>query len=210
MKQLTIPRFSVKDPQDIRQQEAALNALPKHAIAETPWPAYAYKPSVQFAVGYQDKALCLKFYVAEQYIRAVNSQVNTSVWQDSCVEFFIGFDETAYYNLECNCIGTVLMGYGPSKTARNLLPAPIVQQITTKATITRQPGGTEQWELFIRIPATVFIHHQPLVWAGKQCRGNFYKCGDLLPGPHYVTWAAVNAPEPNFHRPNDFGYLQFE
>ena len=210
MKQLTIPHLIIKDPQDIIQQDQALNTLTRQVIAETPWRSYPYKPTVHFAIGYHDKHLYLKYFVSEKAIRAVNNQVNGKVWQDSCVEFFISFDKAAYYNLEFNCIGTTLIGYGPSQTERNLLPAHVVQQIITKTTIIRQPDTTTQWELFLRIPVSVFIHHQPLTLSGKQCRGNFYKCGDLLPEPHYITWSQINTPDPNFHVPKDFGHLQFE
>ncbi|MBO9562755.1 MAG: hypothetical protein J7621_08280 [Niastella sp.] len=210
MKQLSIPRLSIKDAQDITQQEQALNALPKQAIAETPWQSYPYKPMVHFAIGYHDKHIYLKYFVSEKDIRATTNQVNGKVWQDSCVEFFIGFDEAGYYNLEFNCIGTALIGYGPSKAERNMLPAHIVQQIITKTTIIRQPDTAVQWELLLCIPVSVFIHHQSLALSGKQCRGNFYKCGDLLSEPHYVSWTQIDTPEPNFHVPKDFGYLQFK
>ena len=211
MKQLTIQRITIKDPQDMQEQERVLNALPKQAIAETPWQAYPYKPAVQFAIGCHENYLFLKYFVAEKAIRAVSNQVNGKVWEDSCVEFFISFDSTAYYNLEFNCIGTSLVGFGPSKQERNLLPAPIVEQIATKASISRLLNSKAvQWELFIRIPLTTFIHHQPLDLRGRQCRGNFYKCGDLLPEPHFVTWSGINTLEPNFHVPAGFGQLQFE
>lgn len=211
MKQLTVQRITIKDLQDIQEQERLLNALPKQLIAEAPWKAYPYKPAVQFVMGYHDSYLFLKYFVAEKAIRAVSNQVNGIVWEDSCVEFFISFDNAAYYNLEFNCIGTTRVGFGPSKTERNLLSAPIVEQIATKASITRLPDSKAvQWELFLRIPLATFIHHQPLTLSGRQCRGNFYKCGDLLPEPHFVTWSGINTSEPNFHVPASFGQLHFE
>lgn len=211
MKQLTVQRIAIKDPQDMQEMDRVLNALSKQSIAEVPWKTFPYKPAVQFVMAYQDGYLFLKYYVAEKAIRAVANQVNGKVWEDSCVEFFISFDDAAYYNLEFNCIGTTLVGFGPSKTERNKLPAPIVEQITTRAAITRQQGHKAvQWELTIVIPFTSFIHHQPLTLSGRQCRANFYKCGDLLPDPHFIAWSGINTTEPNFHVPASFGHLHFE
>ncbi|AXY72998.1 hypothetical protein D3H65_03000 [Paraflavitalea soli] len=211
MKQLTVPHLSIKDPQDMQELDRLLNALPRQLIAEVPWQDYPYKPAVEFVIGYHESYLFLKYFVAEKAIRAVANQVNGKVWEDSCVEFFISFDDVAYYNLEFNCIGTSLIGFGPSKSERNMLPAPIVEQIVTHTAITRQPAKKlVQWELTIAIPVTSFIHHQPLTLSGRQCRANFYKCGDQLPEPHFVSWRVVDSATPNFHVPASFGSLRFE
>ena len=44
---------------------------------------------------------------------------------------------------------------------------------------------------------------------GKTFRANFYKCGDMLSVPHYVTWNPVGTPKPDYHRPEYFGELKF-
>lgn len=41
-------------------------------------------------------------------------------------------------------------------------------------------------------------------------RGNFYKCGDLTSEPHYLSWAPITFPRPNFHLPAFFGTLILE
>ncbi|MBR5570284.1 MAG: hypothetical protein IKW10_05250 [Oscillospiraceae bacterium] len=38
-------------------------------------------------------------------------------------------------------------------------------------------------------------------------RANCYKCGDLTPKPHYLSWNPVTSPNPDFHRPQDFGLM---
>jgi hypothetical protein len=45
---------------------------------------------------------------------------------------------------------------------------------------------------------------------GKKMRGNFYKCGDELSVPHFVSWTKINTPNPSFHVPECFGGLEFE
>ncbi|HEX8038127.1 MAG TPA: carbohydrate-binding family 9-like protein [Chryseosolibacter sp.] len=38
---------------------------------------------------------------------------------------------------------------------------------------------------------------------------DFYKCGDNLPEPHFITWNDVKAPKPDFHLPEFFGRINF-
>jgi hypothetical protein len=45
---------------------------------------------------------------------------------------------------------------------------------------------------------------------GVQWRANFYKCGDKTSHPHWLTWSVVDKPEPDFHRPEFFGILEFD
>ncbi|WP_276483277.1 carbohydrate-binding family 9-like protein [Paraflavitalea pollutisoli] len=211
MKELIIKEISIADVKDFRAIDVALDALPKTSISESPWAAsYPYHPMVQFALGYGPAHLFLKYYVTEKTIRAVTNQVNGMVWQDSCVEFFITLDEVAYYNIEINCIGTALVGFGPSKNERNRLPAPVVEEIGTSSHIRRLSNDKLfHWELTACIPLTVFLHHQPVSLKGKRLRGNFYKCGDLLPEPHYLSWQPLDSATPNFHLPAAFGSLHF-
>jgi hypothetical protein len=41
-------------------------------------------------------------------------------------------------------------------------------------------------------------------------RGNFYKCGDELGVPHFVSWTKIKTDSPAFHMPEFFGGLEFE
>jgi hypothetical protein len=40
-------------------------------------------------------------------------------------------------------------------------------------------------------------------------RVNFYKCADRTSHPHWLTWAPVDSPAPNFHLPDAFGIMEF-
>ena len=42
---------------------------------------------------------------------------------------------------------------------------------------------------------------------GGAMAGNFYKCGDETPHPHYLAWSALSSDHPDFHRRQDFGQL---
>ncbi|MGH2565575.1 MAG: carbohydrate-binding family 9-like protein, partial [Ginsengibacter sp.] len=41
------------------------------------------------------------------------------------------------------------------------------------------------------------------------CKVNFYKCGDKLPKPHFLTWNTVETEDPDFHAPEYFGSMEF-
>ena len=40
-------------------------------------------------------------------------------------------------------------------------------------------------------------------------KANVYKCGDKTEHPHYLAWNRVEAPAPDFHRPECFGEMIF-
>ena len=66
------------------------------------------------------------------------------------------------------------------------------------------------WELTLSIPNNAFQYHQFKTLKGQNCRGNFYKCGDDLPQPHFVVWNNIETPEPDYHRPEFFGSIAFK
>src|SRR5690606_972047 len=130
---------------------------------------------------------------------------------DSCVEFFIAFDDdSSYYNLEFNCTGTCLAGYGTGRgEKRKLLPASVIRNIRQQSLV--KTGNPDiSWELTLLIPLSVFCHHRFVSLKNQDCRVNFYKCGDDLPQPHYLCWSPIQAPAPDFHRPEFFAPARFQ
>lgn len=188
-----------------------LDSVHRNVLNQVPWPQYNYLPCVHFAIAYGTDCIFLKYYINEKFIRAAHGAVNTAVYKDTCVEFFISFeDEKAYYNFEFNCIGAMLVGNGETKANRALLPELLISQIKYQSVINNdQPGTDVHWELTVVIPFTLFCYHKLYALDGKKCRVNFYKCGDNLPTPHFITWSNITWPEPNFHLPEFFGTLQF-
>ncbi len=201
---------ALKDENDFSELTTRLNTCEKHSLQFTPWSEVPYKPVVSFSIAHQVSHIYIKFFVAEKEIRAVNSKINGSVWEDSCVEFFISFDEMGYYNLEFNCIGTPLVGFGKNKTVRNLLPIESIRKIRISSFIYTKDTDEVNWELTVAIPASVFLHHPGILFKERTCRANFYKCGDLLSVPHFVTWSNIESTDPNFHLPEFFGTAVFE
>ena len=183
----------------------------KHFIRHAPWPAYPYMPAVSFAMAYGINSLLLQYEVAEKEVRAVYTQPNDPVYKDSCVEFFVSFDEKGYYNFEFNCIGTCLAAFGPGRSERTFLPIAAIEKIKSLSHICRggSRSGDVHWQLTMMLPFDAFIHHSLTDLKNKKARANFYKCGDETQQPHYLCWNNIQAPKPDFHLPQFFGTLQF-
>lgn len=190
-----------------------MNDLRRNSIAEVPWPSFQYKPNVAFAIAHNDKCIFLKYFVKENSIKAEFVKTNQPVYKDSCVEFFISFNgDHKYYNFEFNCIGTCLLGFG-SKEKRGLLPEDIISEIKHLSFVTTTNCVEEfaaTWELTLMIPLKVFHNHTIQSLKGLSCKVNFFKCGDDLETPHFLTWNMVMSDAPDFHLPQYFGTLQFE
>jgi hypothetical protein len=177
-----------------------------------PWPSGFDLPGVTFRIGYGDDGIFLAFCVKEKFFKATYQQTNEPVYKDSCVEFFIGFDEDAtYYNFEFNAIGTALVGYGLPGN-RELLPAPLINDIkrTTSSKVAANELLPFEWELRLAIPFSLFYKHAISTLKGKTCKANFYKCGDDLPEPHFLSWNNIIADKPDFHLPQYFNRLMFD
>jgi len=186
-----------------------LDQAVKYPLGNFLWGYPAHPPRVDFAIAHDGQAIYLKFFVNEQFVRREETRINGRIWEDSCVEFFISFNDGAtYYNFEYNSICTGLIGYGSNRTDREMLPEYIVRKVKSNAVIDRE-NDRETWELTMRIPVDVFIHDPVKNLTGKHCRVNFYKCGDLLPEPHFLAWSRVESAEPDFHKPSYFGDLRF-
>jgi len=80
------------------------------------WRKTAHFPETRVKVLYDSLNIYVIFNVRDQYVRAVEKEINGKVWMDSCVEFFFspGADtERGYFNFEANCKGVFLFGYHP-------------------------------------------------------------------------------------------------
>jgi hypothetical protein len=196
----------------IVESAALLNGIERQELGFAPWKKYPYQPEVSFVIAHTDDGVFLKYFVVEKAIRAVNNRVNSPVWEDSCVEFFIHFnDGKGYYNFEFNCIGTQLAGFGKTRLERGLLQDKVVASITTESCISKEKNkGAICWELTVLIPLDAFVYHNFSTLSGKQARVNFYKCGDQLPEPHFLAWSDIQSKEPDFHLPEFFGEVHFQ
>jgi hypothetical protein len=211
MKKLIVPFLKIKPNSKLTGKNKAFEKIEATKIDIAAWEAnFPYKPEVSFKMAYTSQSLVIQYFVNEKTIRAVNNEPNGSVWEDSCVEFFVSWDNGAsYYNLEFNCIGTGLIGFGYGRENRERIGADLIKSIQTDAHIVQKESGY-QWSMLLEIPLSVFKYHTITPLNGRTCRANFYKCGDKLAEPHFLSWSPITFHKPNFHLPEFFGELVFQ
>jgi hypothetical protein len=178
------------------------------------WQDYNYKPEVDVSISYSDHEIFLKYYINESYFKAEKTETNQMVCEDSCVEFFVSpEDDGIYYNLEFNGIGTCLLGSGTERANNTRANPDIISKIRRLSSAGKKPiketTGDYSWTITIAIPFEVFFRHKIKDLKGKTFRANFYKCGDMLTVPHYVTWNKIVTEKPDYHQPAYFGLLKF-
>jgi len=176
------------------------------------WAEYDYCPQVCFRMAYCDWAFLIQYKVKEQSVRAVAANDNGEVWKDSCVEFFVSpADDGLYYNFEFNCIGTCLLAVGASRNEREAAQKEIISQIRRQTSLEKTPFAERkvetEWDLTAVIPYSCFFKHRDYSPDGKNLRANFYKCGDELSVPHFLSWNPIKTENPDFHRPDFFGTI---
>lgn len=191
------------------------NNIAFHPIGVVNWKEYPYKPEVSFRIAHTGKEILLHYKVKEASVRAVADKDNGRVWEDACVEFFVSPDgDNTYYNFECNCIGKLLIQGGVVNKPRPTASPEVLAMVKRWSSLGSEPFeeriGECSWELTMVIPVTAFFKHSLHSLSGKKMKGNFYKCGDKLQTPHFLSWSPINLERPMFHCPRFFGMLSFE
>ncbi|MBR5476006.1 MAG: hypothetical protein IKV17_04220 [Bacteroidaceae bacterium] len=176
---------------------------------------FPYTPKVSFAMFHDGENLYIKFNVTENDIHTLVTEDFGRIWTDPCVEFFVSPEGNLdYYNFECTCIGKMLMAWHPNGATKEDAPMDIINNIQRIPSLGTENfalrEGENSWSLIEIIPAASLFRSGVESWEGKKMRANFYKCGDNLPTPHFISWNAIDWPEPSFHRPEFFGELIFE
>jgi len=180
----------------------------------------AHFPQVEAKLAYDDNFLYVIFKVDDNYIKAVNTEYDSSVCRDSCVEFFFTPStdiEQGYFNAEINCCGTILLRHQKARGAETVVVSKADAEkfeicSTFKGKVEPEITKPTQWLIEYKIPYEVLKKYAPVMnpSAGVQWRANFYKCADGTSKPHWLTWNKVELPQPDFHRPEFFGTLEFE
>ena len=177
------------------------------------WPEqFPYKPITIFDIARSETALYIKYFVRGNCLLALNSEDNSPVWQDSCVEFFVQVPgETEYYNFEFNCIGTALASRRQSREICTHFSPEKMACIERYASAGHKPfqemQGIFAWELLVSIPFDLIgVNPESLP---EKLYANFYKCADNSSLPHYLSWSPIETENPDFHRPEFFGEIYF-
>jgi len=181
-----------------------------------------HRPRTRAKMLYDDLGLYVLFRVADRFVRALQTEHQSHVYRDSCVEFFVQPKPGGYFNIEFNCIGTMLLYYmadpprGPDGKLQGHRILPPEELATIRVGHSLQDELREEiaepvdWWLEYFIPNALLERYAgPLdPPAQRRWRGNFYKCGDDTSHPHWASWAPIERLD--FHQPDHFAPLTFE
>ncbi len=205
---LQIPYIEYDENDDI---DRVLADKPMNKIDVSSWGNTSQQVSAGFKIAHNNKAIILQYNIVENELLARFNNHLEPVYKDSCVEMFLTFEgDNNYYNFEFNNFGTCLAAYGPNRHGRPRLPLNAINKIKTSSAIKRINDEGFNWQLFLYLPIEVFVHHSFKSLAGIKAKANFYKCGDELKQPHYLSWKRIGTPKPDFHQPAYFGEVYFQ
>lgn len=188
-------------------------------IDNYPWHTRGLRQSTVLRMLYDDQALYLQFRCRDAHSFSTTTQTNGPVWLDSCVELFATIHpevRTDYFNLEMNCCGALLMGYGPGRNDRKLINPKLASRIeiaTSLAGPTKDESSADKgWWLAAALPFDVIAQHASVKVApasGTIWRANAFRCGGKT-DDQYACWSPIQTKNPDYHRPEFFGQLRFE
>lgn len=204
---LTIPFIGGED--DLKDKGAQVD------VAYIGWPEeFPYAPEVKAWLGHDGLTLWCRFEVRETHVRVRALEDNGNVWEDSCVELFVGHpDGVRYYNFETNAGGTPLGALRRSAEDFVLFTPDELKRLTHRSSLPRVVADMRgddgvAWNLTIGIPFESIGYEKGVIPA--ELRMNLYKCGDCTDRPHFLSWRPVIAPRPAFHLPQFFGRVRLQ
>ena len=214
-KELTIPYIAELD---CLNADAVFNRLEsagvRHSISELNWAEYPYHPLTTFTTAHSGKYIYVNFFVRCNFLRAMNYENNSPVHEDSCVMLYLqpDVDKADYWSFEFNCIGTIKGEHRTVGRTTSLLSDAEIEQISVIPSCVRLPfheiEGLFTWDLLVVIPLSLIgikaDSHK------IRMKGNFYKCASGTSQPHFLSWAPIDSPTPDFHRPESFGEITIE
>jgi hypothetical protein len=180
--------------------------LPCAAIDQYAWGG-EYRPEARAWLAWDDVGLRVLLCAREQTVSARVKAFGGPVWRDSCLEYFFQpfEDDPRYVNIEVNAAGAALIGIGPDRAHRTELTA-CPEGMDIRAS--RHDG--DWWAVAYTIPfAWVEEMFGRSMARCPAFRGNFYCCDESI-HPHFGSWSPIDAPKPDFHRPECFGRLTVE
>jgi len=173
------------------------------AIACFPWDENGFRPVSQGRCLWNEDGIHILLESWEKDRRAEETQMCGRVCEDSCLEcFFQPYpdQDPRYVNLEINPISTLYLAVRPNR-ADQVKYFSLPEGMHVEA---REDGDSWSAVLFVPMSFLCETFAQPPLTTGAHLRGNFFKCGDKTPQPHFGVWAPVKAPQPDFHRPECF------
>ena len=179
-----------------------------------------HRPETELKLQYTADGIYGLFNVKDFYVKSVYTNFQDSVCRDSCVEFFFEVPGAGYFNLELNAGCGMLLYYVRDNTRtengfKDFTILPDEDMLTLKKfhtmpdVVDPEIAAPTEYRVGFFIPFALIQKYTncALPKAGTFWRMNAYKCGDSTSHPHWISWNPVH--ELNFHKPEDFGVLEF-
>ena len=118
------------------------------SIDNYPWYAGGQKQPTEVRALYDADAIYLQFRCRDAHIHARTTDLNGPVCEDSCVEFFATADPSSgegYFNLEINCCGTMLVGFGTGRYGRKRISPELASRIRITTSVTGETKEESEW-----------------------------------------------------------------
>ncbi len=156
--------------------------------------------------GVRGEGLFARLWSFEENPRCVNTKRDEPVYEDSCLEVFLKPfpSRPEYINFEMNCRGVCLSQFGKERNGRVFLKEicgiePFAAPFETH--------DDKSWgvELFVPNELVSAVYGENFDAVPRVMKGNFYKCGDKTPNPHYASYFPVSSADLGFHNPGCFG-----
>ena len=216
MNTLLIPKQNISQYETVFDKIKLLNEAGLHlSIDKVNWPNEFPKTlPVSVHIAHDNQKIYLYYQVEGEELRAVNTKDFMSVWEDSCVEFFMQRKgEKIYRNFEFNVHGVLLASKHETRNSSEKFSEELMSSIkrfTTIRHIYKSNRQLSDWTLYVEIPKSAIGFSQDEKLSQQTIGANFYKCGDETNEPHFISWNPIDLPKPDFHVPQFFGELTFE
>ena len=176
-------------------------------VDKFPWDNGCAKPMTYATVSYDEGGYYVHFASFETSVRAVYTEHNTPVHEDSCMELFAAFspNDARYINFEINPNGAAHCAVGEGRKDRVELDPKDIDALGIRTEV-----FDDRWEIRYRIPKELITKYLPSYEhkEGAVIRANFYKCGDKTGHEHYGCFNMINWASPDFHRPEFFAEIE--
>ncbi len=191
------------------RQSVDFTDVPKAEISHYDW-TEGYTPAAFAQLLLLDgNGFALHMEAFETDPRAIYTIYNQPVYQDSCLEFFVNFrpEQPYYMNFEMNANGAFLAAL---RTDRNHKTP--IHELLSDLPAVRAERASNKWSVdaFFTIQQIQTLFGKANFDPGDSFSGNFYKCGDETPIPHFGMWAPIQSEKADFHRPEFFGKMVIE
>ena len=194
---LLVPRISGAEHP---ASDTLISALEEQGVRRTIdsliYPEYTYHPLTTVSLAHDGNYLYTDFFVRCNYLRAINYETNSPVFEDSLVVICIqpNPEVEEYYYFEVNCIGTVAGCIRRPGREAEPIPAEVLGEIKRTPSCGTRPfrelEGLFAWNILVEIPLSMLgisVDQMPV-----KVRGNFYKCASGTSQPHFLSWIPVD------------------